>query len=63
VENDQAEKGVDLSYFSVYDRALDAARREASIGRIFVRIPDLTPFFALTGGLPLHGGYFYYREG
>ena len=31
--------------------------REASIGRIFARIPDLTPFFAFTGGIC------HYREG
>jgi len=56
-KNDQAKNGVELSNFSVYDRPLDAARREASIGRIFVRIPDLTPFFAFTGGIC------HYREG
>ena len=53
-----------MSNFSVYDRPLDASRREASIGRIFVRIPDLTPLFRLyRGDLPIQGGYFYYREG
>ena len=50
-KNDQAKNGVELSNFSVYDRPLDAARREVSIGRVFVRIPDLTPIFAFIGGI------------
>jgi len=53
-----------MSNYSVYDRPLDAARREASIGLIPGRIPDLTPFFALTGGICIYReGILYYREG
>jgi len=49
------------SNFSDYERLLDAARRAASIECIFVRIPDLTFFFAFTGGICLYRDGFYYQ--
>jgi len=56
-KNGQAKNGVNCRILAfTIDRWMQL-EREASIGGIFRRIPDLTPFFAFTGGI------FQYREG